>query len=73
MNQILPIEFICAALKNMHNIGAIEPFTFHDVRLHPNHLLRRTEFHPQAKQFVILRALEPRVIDFAKPVAGAKN
>ncbi len=68
-----PFDFLCAAPKNMRDVGAIEPFAFHDVRLHPNHFFRCAKFHMQALQFIILGALEPRVIDFAQSVAGAKD
>src|SRR6266496_232631 len=30
LNQMLPVEFLCAAQKKMRNIGAIEPFALHD-------------------------------------------
>ena len=73
MNQMRPIDSLCAALKNVRNICAVEPFAFHNVRLHPYHLLRRTKFHVQAKQFVIVRPLEPRIIHLAQTVAGTKN
>ena len=65
MNQMRPIEFLCAALKNMRDIGAVESFAFHDVGLHPNHFLRCAKFHMQAKQFSILRALKPGIVDLA--------
>jgi len=73
VNQMLPIEFLGAAYENMRNIRAIEPFALHDVRFHPDHFLRRTKFHGQPWQLVIMRPLEPRVIDFAQAIAGAKN
>ena len=72
-NQMRPFDFLCAAPKNMRDVGAIEPFAFHDVRLHPNHFFRCAKFHMQALYFIILGALEPRVIDFAQSIAGAKN
>ncbi len=55
MNQMRPIEFLCAALKNMRDIGAVES----------NHFLRCAKFHMQAKQFSILRALKPGIVDLA--------
>jgi hypothetical protein len=65
LDQMLPIKFLCAARQNMRNIGAIESFALHDVRLHPNRFLRRGEFHAQPEQLVIVCPLEPRVIHFA--------
>ncbi len=49
MNQMPPIQFLCAALKNMRNVAAIEPLAFHNVSLHPNHFLGCAKFHLQAK------------------------
>jgi len=70
---VRPVEFLCAALKDVRNIGAVEPLAFHNVRLHPNHFLWRTKLHRQAKELVTTRPLEPCVIHFAQSVSGAKN
>ncbi len=59
VNQVRPVEFLCAALKDVRNVGAVEPFAFHDVRLHPNHFLWRTKLHFRAKELVTVRSLEP--------------
>src|SRR5207302_11508243 len=58
-NQVRPVEFLCATLKDVRNVGAVEPFAFHNVRLHPNHFLWRTKLHRQAKELVTMRPLEP--------------
>src|SRR5215470_12971148 len=49
-NQMRPIEFLCATLKNVRNVSAVETLAFHDVRFHPNHFLWRTKLHLQVKK-----------------------
>jgi hypothetical protein len=68
-----PIDICRAAAKNMRDVGAVEPFAFHNVSLHPNHFFRRAKFYRHAQQFVVARAVEPGIIHFAQSVAGAKN
>jgi hypothetical protein len=46
-------------LKDVRNVGTVEPFAFHDVRLHPNHFLWRTKFYWQVTELVIVRPLKP--------------
>jgi hypothetical protein len=58
-NQMRPIESLCLALKNVRDVGAIEPVAFHDVRFHPNHFLWRTKLHPQVEKLAIMRPLKP--------------
>ncbi len=71
--KMCPVKFVCAALKNMRNVGAIEPLSLHDVCFHPEHFFGRTNFDTQAKQFLIVRPLKPGIIDLAKAISGTKN
>src|SRR5439155_15573306 len=71
--QMRPIEFVPAAHEKMRNVGAVESFAFHDVSLHPNHLLRRAKFNRQSQELVIVRPREPRIVHFAQSVARTKN
>ena len=58
-NEMRPIESPCITFKNVSNVGTIETFAFHDVRLHPNHFLWRTKLHFRAEELVTTRPLEP--------------
>jgi hypothetical protein len=73
VHQMWPIELLCTALENMRNISAIEPFPFHDIRLHPNHFLGRAKLYVQVQQLVIVRTFKPRIVDFTQAIARAKN
>ncbi len=72
-NQVRPVDLCRAAAKNVRDVGAVKPFTLHDVRLHPNHFLRCAKLHGHAQQRVVARAVKPRIIHFAQSIAGAKN
>jgi hypothetical protein len=64
-NQMRPIESLCAALKDVHNVSTVKALAFHDVRLHPNHFLWRTKLYLRVKKVAAMGPLEPRVVHFA--------
>src|SRR5262249_36552999 len=72
-NQMRPIQFVRAAHEKMRNVSTVESFAFHDVRLHPNHFLRRAKFDRHPEELVIVGPREPGIVHFAQSVARAKN
>jgi hypothetical protein len=70
---VWPINLWRVAPKNVRDVGAVEAFTFHDIRFHPNHFLGGAKLHRQTQQLFVEGALKPRIIDFAQSVTGAKN
>src|SRR6478672_1242585 len=57
----------------MRDIGAVEPFAFHDERFGPDRFLDRAQERVDAKHLTVNGVLEPAVIDAGHTIARAEN
>ena len=57
----------------MHEVGAVEPLTFHHERLLPEQLLARNDLHRHAEHLRLDGVLEPAIVYRTDAVARAED